>query len=97
MIVGREVLVDDGVGLADVAHARARPEDEHVHDVGEGRVGRRERLLDAIHGHAGLGFKIVRHVGEDVLAAMGMVMVDRERRVAGQPQDLPALDLDGGA
>jgi hypothetical protein len=54
-----------------------------VHDVGEGRVRRGERLLDAVHGLAGLGFEIVRHVRQDVLAAVGMVVVDGERSVAG--------------
>ena len=53
-----------------------------------------ERLLDALHGGAGLRFEVVGHVFPDLFALVRMVMIDRQRGRAGEPEDFPALDLD---
>src|SRR5881628_2479366 len=68
VVVRAEVRVDDGGGLADVAHARAGAQDEDVHDVLEAGTGRLQRLLDAVHGGPGLRLEMVRHVLEDFFA-----------------------------
>ncbi len=81
---------------ADVAHLRPRPEDEDVHDVLERGAGGVERLLDAVHRAARLLLQARRHVFQDVFAPVRMVVIDRQRGGAGEPEDLSALDLDAG-
>ena len=92
----REIGVDHLARHADVAHLRPRPEDEDVHDVLERGAGGVERRLDAVHRAAGLRFEARRHVFQDVFAPVRMVVIDRQRGGAGEPEDLSALDLDAG-
>jgi hypothetical protein len=66
-----------------------------MHNVLEGRAGRIERLFDAIHGGARLRLEVIDHVFLDLIALVRMVVIDRQRRGAGKPQNLSALDLYG--
>src|SRR3989442_935110 len=96
VVVGREVGVHHRARLADVAHAGARAEDEHVHHV-LGRCARRLQCLhDAVHRLARLRLEVVGEVFQDLLALVRMVVIHGKSRSAREPEDLAALDLDRG-
>src|SRR5207244_2361717 len=82
--------------LADVAHARPRTEDKIMHNILERSAGGIECQLDAVHGGARLRFEIVRHVLQDLLALVRVIVIDRQCGRACKPEDLSALDLDAG-
>jgi len=53
-----------------------------------------QRLHDAVHGAPDLRFQVVGEVLEHLLALVRVVVVDRQRGAAGEPQELAVLDLD---
>jgi len=65
-----------------------------VHYVFRRGAGGLQRLHHAVHRALHLRFEIVVQVLQHLLALVRMVVVDGQRGTAGQPQDLPALDLD---
>src|SRR6478736_4171352 len=90
-----KIAADHGARLADIAHPRSCPKYEIMDHVLKGGAGCIQRLLDAVHGRARLRLEVIDHVFLDLIALVRMVVIDRQRRGAGEPQDLSALDLYG--
>jgi len=67
---------------------------KRCNDVLHRAAGGFHGLLDAVHGLADLLFQIIDHVFLQLIALVRMVVVDRQCRPAGEPEDLAALDLD---
>src|SRR5262249_62347918 len=94
VIERRKIGVDYRAGLADVAHAWPCTKHKVVHDVLERSARSVQRLLDSLHRCARLCFQIVDHVLLDLVTLVRMIMIDRQRRRAGEPKKLAALDFD---
>src|SRR5262249_50675198 len=90
VIEPRKIGVDYRAGLADVAHAWPCTKHKVVYDVLERSARGVQRLLDSVHCCARLRFQIVDHVLLDLVTLVRMIMVDRQRRRAGEPKKLAA-------
>ena len=66
-----------------------------MYHVFKGRAGGIERLLDAIHGGAGLSLEIVDHVLLDLISFVRIVLINWQGCGPAEPKNLSALDLNG--
>src|SRR5213593_2588997 len=96
VVIRSEIRVDDRVRSPDVSHTWPRPEDKNVDNIGEGCSCGFQRLLDSVHTCPGLRLQVIGHMFEQVLTAVGVIMVNGQGRAACQPQKFATFDFDGG-